>query len=130
MFKRLFITLIMSCSLLGLFGQSKQEFRSVDVKEFAATMADTTYIVLDVRTPAEYAEGHIPGTDLNIDVRSSNFTQEALAKLPKERPVALYCRSGNRSKTAAKILAQNGYKIVELGSGILGWAEAGMAVEK
>ena len=120
----------MSCSLLGLFGQSKQEFRSVDVKEFAATMADTTYIVLDVRTPAEYAEGHIPGTDLNIDVRSSNFTQEALAKLPKERPVALYCRSGNRSKTAAKILAQNGYKVVELGSGILGWAEAGMAVEK
>jgi rhodanese-related sulfurtransferase len=130
MFKRLFITLIMSCALLGLFGQSKQEFRSVDVKEFAATMADTTYIVLDVRTPAEYAEGHIPGTDLNIDVRNSNFTQEALAKLPKEKPVALYCRSGNRSKTAAKILAQNGYKIVELGSGILGWAEAGMAVEK
>ena len=115
---------------MGLFGQSKQEFRSVDVGEFAATMADTTYIVLDVRTPAEYAEGHIPGTDLNIDMRSSNFTQEALAKLPKERPVALYCRSGNRSKTAAKILAQNGYKIVELGSGILGWTEAGMAVEK
>jgi rhodanese-related sulfurtransferase len=45
--------------------------------------------------------------------------------LPKDKSVALYCRSGNRSKRAAKILAENGYDVVELATGYNGWVAAG-----
>ena len=96
-------------SFLSLSAQSEQPFRSVSVNEFEIAVTDTSYVVLDVRMPVEYAEGHIPGTDYNIDVLEDNFKEEALKKLPKDKPVALYCRSGNRSKTAARILTENGY---------------------
>ena len=92
--------------------------------------ADSTAYLLDVRRASEYAEGHIPGTDYNIDVLEDNFKEEALKKLPKDKTVALYCRSGNRSKTAARILTENGYEVVELAKGFLGWYDAGKPIEK
>ena len=119
----------MSFSFFGLFGQANK-FKTVDVAEFAKAVSDTSYVVLDVRTPAEHAEGHIPGTHFNIDVLDGDFAQKALGALPKERVVALYCRSGNRSKTAAKILANNGYTVVELASGFQGWVAARKEVER
>ena len=122
--KRLLFTLIMGFSFWGLFGQTNK-FKTVDVAEFAKAVADTSYVVLDVRTPAEYTEGHIPGTHFNIDVLEDNYTEIALKNLPKDKPVALYCRSGNRSKNAARILAENGYQVVELGTGFRGWVAAG-----
>ena len=128
--KRVFLTLMMSFSIFSLFGQPKQAFQSVDVAEFEKMVADSAYVVLDVRTPEEYAAGHIPGTHFNIDVLSGDYTQEALAKLPKEKPVALYCRSGNRSKTAARILSDNGYNVFELATGIKGWSAAGKAIDR
>lgn len=76
-------------------------------------------------TPEEHAEGHISGTDFNINVLDKGFTAEALAVLPKDKSVALYCRSGNRSKRAAKILAENGYDVLELATGYNGWVAAG-----
>lgn len=119
----------MSFSLFGLFGQNKN-FKTVDVDEFAKAVADTSYLVLDVRTPAEHAEGHIPGTHFNIDVLEDSYTENALRTLPKDKPVALYCRSGNRSKNAARILAEKGYQVIELGIGFRGWVAAGKKVEK
>ena len=127
--KRLLFTLIMGFSFWSLFGQTNK-FKTVDVAEFAKAVADTSYVVLDVRTPAEYTEGHIPGTHFNIDVLEDNYTEIALKNLPKDKPVALYCRSGNRSKNAARILAENGYEVVELGSGFRGWVAAGNKIEK
>ena len=126
--KRIILTLIMGFSLFGLFAQAKK-FKTVDVAEFAEAVADTSYVVLDVRTPAEHAEGHIPGTRFNIDVLEDNYTETALKTLPKDRPVALYCRSGNRSKNAARILAENGYQVLELGTGFRGWTAAGNKIE-
>ena len=120
----------MSFSIFSLFGQSKPVFKSVDVAEFEKVVGDKAYIVLDVRTPAEYDEGHISGTDLNIDVLDETFTKKALAKLPKDKSVALYCRSGKRSKRAAKILSDNGYNVLELVSGFNGWVAAGKPVAK
>ena len=108
MIKRILITIVMSFSCFGLFGQTNK-FKTVDV--------------------AEYAEGHIPGTHFNIDVLEDRYTEIALKTLPKEKPVALYCRSGNRSKNAARILAENGYQVLELGTGFQGWAAAGKKVE-
>ena len=126
--KRIILTIIMGFSFFGLFGQTAK-FRTVDVAEFAKAVADTSYVVLDVRTPAEHAEGHIPGTHFNIDVLGDNYTENALKVIPKDKPVALYCRSGNRSKNAARILAENGYQVLELGTGFRGWAAAGNKVE-
>ena len=126
--KRLIFTLIMGFSLFGLFGQTN-DFKIVDANEFAKYIQDKNVTVLDVRTPAEHAEGYIPGTDFNIDVLDDSYTKVATEKLPKDKPVALYCRSGNRSKKAAKILADKGYEVVELGTGFRGWVAAGKKVE-
>ena len=125
--KRLIFTLIMGFSLLGLFGQTNN-FKIVDANEFAKYIQDKNVTVLDVRTPAEHAEGYIPGTDFNIDVLEDSYTKIATEKLPKDKPVALYCRSGNRSKKAAKILADKGYEVLELGTGFRGWVAAGKKV--
>lgn len=126
--KRLILSLIMGFSFFGLFGQTNN-FKIVDANDFAKYIQDKNVIVLDVRTPAEHAEGYIPGTDFNIDVLEDSYTRIATEKLPKDKPVALYCRSGNRSKKAAKILANKGYKVVELGTGFRGWVAAGKRVE-
>lgn len=112
-------------TIIGLFGCTAQssKFATVDVEEFAKVIADTAVVRLDVRTPQEYAEGHIEGA-INIDVLSDDFAAEA-SKLPADRTIALYCRSGNRSKKAAAILADKGYKVIELATGYKGWTRAG-----
>lgn len=115
----------MGFSFIGLFGQTNK-FRTVDADEFAEFIKDTSKVtVLDVRTATEHAEGFIPGTHYNIDVLEDTYTKVATETLPKDKPVALYCRSGNRSKNAADILAENGYDVVELGTGFRGWVAAG-----
>ena len=124
--KRLIFILIMGFSF---FGQNPK-FKIVDANQFGEFIKDTTVTLVDVRTPAEHAEGYIPGTDFNIDVLEDTYTKIATETLPKDKPVALYCRSGNRSKTAARILADKGYEVVELGTGFRGWVAAGKEVEK
>ena len=121
MIKKIVFTLMLGFSFLSLFAQSEQPFRSVSVNEFEIAVADTSYVVLDVRMPVEYAEGHIPGTDYNIDVLEDNFKEEALKKLPKDKPVALYCRSGNRSKQASEKLVKLGYTNIYEFGGINDW---------
>ena len=84
---------------------------------------------LDVRTAEEYADGHIENT-LNIDVLKDDFQEKALITLPKDKTIAVNCRSGKRSKNAAKILVKNGYKAIELDEGYNGWVSKGMPVTK
>ena len=76
-----------------------------------------------------YSEGHIPGT-ININVLDDSFSAMADSTLQKDKPVALYCRSGKRSKKAAAILSEKGYKVYELDKGFNAWQEAGEKVEK
>ncbi|MBR5866015.1 MAG: rhodanese-like domain-containing protein [Alistipes sp.] len=127
--KRIILTLVMCLSFSWLFGQTNN-FKTVGADEFEEFIADTNVVVLDVRTEAEHAEGFIPGTHYNIDVLEETFTQVATETLPKDKPIALYCRSGNRSKSAARILTENGYQVVELGTGFRGWQSAGKEVAK
>ena len=120
------------CFLLSsLFScqQSKRDFKTVPVKEFASLIEDVSVQRLDVRTMAEYSEGHIPGT-ININVLDDSFAVMADSTLQKDKPVALYCRSGKRSKKAAAILSEKGYKVYELDKGFNAWQEAGEKVEK
>ena len=108
-------------ALSTLFGcNTASGFKSVDAKEFAAEIAKPEVQLVDVRTADEYADGHIKGA-VNIDVMDYDFQKLLSEKLDKERPVALYCRSGRRSKRAAQIAEQQGFNVVELDGGILSW---------
>lgn len=99
------------------------------VEEFASFIQDKEVQRLDVRTLIEYSEGHIPGS-ININVLDNSFAAMADSTLQKDKPVALYCRSGKRSQKAAAILSQKGYTIYELDKGFNGWLEAGKETEK
>lgn len=118
----LFFTSLFSC-------QQKGDFKTIPVEEFSTLIQDEAVQRLDVRTLAEYSEGHIPGT-LNINVLDESFAAMADSTLQKDRPVALYCRSGKRSKKAATILSTKGYQVYELSEGFDAWQEAAKEVEK
>ena len=77
------------------------------------------YIILDVRTPDEFTEKHIPNA---INIPNETIGTEEIAELPdKEQKILVYCRSGNRSKQASEKLAKLGYtNVVEIG-GINDW---------
>lgn len=110
--------------LCGLFGCADATwYKSVGIEEFAAVMSEPDVIVVDVRTAQEYSEGFID-TAINIDVNKPDFQEQVLQTLPKDKTIAVYCRSGKRSKKAAEILVRNGYKhVVELNVGYKGWIE-------
>lgn len=101
----------------------------MSVDDFAEYIQDENVQRLDVRTVAEYSEGHIART-VNINVMDSSFLTMADSLLRKDRPVALYCRSGKRSKKAARMLSEKGYKVYELERGFNAWQEAGKEVER
>lgn len=106
-------------ALCAIFGCTAKGFVSVDADEFAREIVKPGVQVVDVRTADEYAAGHLPKA-VNVDVLQSDFAKK-IAKLDKKRPVALYCRSGRRSKSAAEQAAKLGFKVVELDGGILSW---------
>ena len=106
--------------LMNFLGCQAADFRLVDADTFEQVIEDTTVIRLDVRTANEYAQGHIPNA-LLIDVTQADFMQKAEQLLPKDKTIALYCRSGRRSKTAAQLLAKQGYQVIELNTGFNSW---------
>ena len=87
--------------------------------------SEAPHLLLDVRTPEEFATGHIPGA-INISVQE---LPSRLNEVPQDQPVVVYCRSGNRSAQAAKILGNAEYsQVYDLGS-IISWADQGYPVE-
>ena len=121
--------LIMLCSLFGCSSAQTQGFKSLTVEEYAKAIEDTGIVRLDVRTAEEYADGHITNT-INIDVLKDDFEKKAKATLPKDKVIAVNCRSGKRSKNAARILVKNGFKVIELDAGYNDWLAKGMPVTK
>ena len=117
-------------ALLGMLScTSGARFANLDVEAFAEKAADPAVFLVDVRTPDEYAEGHLRGA-ANIDAEAADFLDKMEAACPKETPVAIYCRSGRRSAEAAKKLSKAGYTVCDLQGGILAWQEAGKDIEK
>ena len=84
-------------------------------------------LVVDVRTPAEYASGHVAGAR-NVDVTADGFAQ-AFADVPREQAVYVYCRSGRRSGRAKSILEEMGFQTVVNAGGFDGIAAAGAETE-
>ena len=96
------------------------DYRQINMQEAIAMMEEESdYILLDVRTPEEFREKHIPGA---INVPNETIGSEEIPELPnKDQLILVYCRSGNRSKQASDKLAALGYtNIVEFG-GINDW---------
>ena len=102
------------------YGEGK--ILSVTASVFADSIDNPGVQLVDVRTPDEYAAGNIPGS-VNIDVLTGHFGETAATMLDKAYTVAVYCRSGNRSKNAAKTLSMMGYNVVELEGGYNAWME-------
>lgn len=105
MFKMNQLTVGLMFFLSSLFScQQKGDYKSMNVEEFDSLIQNQDIQRLDVRTLAEYSEGHITRT-VNINVMDDSFASMADSLLQKDKPVALYCRSGKRSKKAADILS-------------------------
>ncbi len=101
--------------------------RLVQPDEAAATIADSPedLVILDVRTPEEFAEGHIDGAVM-IDFYRDDFAAE-VAKLDPDVPYVLYCRSGNRSGQTTALMTELGFNAVDdVDGGVLAWQNAGL----
>ncbi|MDG1785587.1 MAG: rhodanese-like domain-containing protein [Ilumatobacter sp.] len=99
----------------------------VQPDDAAATIATPPddLVILDVRTPAEFAEGHIEGAVM-IDFYRDDFASE-LAKLDPNVPYVLYCRSGNRSGQTGALMTALGFSAVDdVDGGIIAWQDAGL----
>jgi rhodanese-related sulfurtransferase len=97
-------------------------YAELDSREAAAFIAETHPFILDVRTKREYDGGHIEGAHL-LPVGSLQRDLDQLSP-HRDRPIFVYCRSGNRSTVAAKLLLDSGFKSVyNLRSGINGWSK-------
>ena len=125
--KKILTCLFATLGLTTACGQ--QNFENLEVEEFAELISDSNVVILDVRKADEFAEGHIKGAIL-IDQFQSDFVEQAKAKLPMDKTIAIYCRSGRRSAKAAGKLVDVGYKCVNLKGGILVWKEENMPIMK
>ena len=116
----LLLSALMFTGCAGTSNNQRNTCRSITMDEAVNMMAqENGYIILDVRRPDEFAEGHIPGA---INVANETIGTDEIPELPdKNQLIMVYCRSGRRSKEASEKLVKLGYtNIVEFG-GILDW---------
>ena len=119
--KRLIPLLLFLLLLTGCGGDSVDSSYNQITQEAAKEMMDTQeVIILDVREQDEYDSGHIPGAVL-LPVGSIDETTAAEVIPEKDSTVLVYCRSGNRSKTASSTLAELGYTSIYEFGGINTW---------
>ena len=123
--KRIFAILLLTALLLTGCSTAKQQaqvgtYRRISTAQAVEVMAEESdYIILDVRTWDEYVAAHIPGA---ICIPNETIGTSEPAQLPdKEQLILVYCRSGNRSKTASQALADLGYTNVYEFGGINDW---------
>ena len=125
--KKLIAVLFASVFVFTACGVAGGSVTTLNVPDFGKKITDQSVMLLDVRTPSEFASGHISGAT-NIDFESGTFASDIL-KLDKSKTYAIYCRSGNRSAQATAIMAKDGFKsIFNLDGGINNWQSAGNPV--
>jgi len=117
--------LISSLVLLVGCSTSTAGATNMNVVEFSKKITESGVVILDVRTPGEFAEGFIEGAQM-IDFQNGNFEAE-IGTLDKDATYAVYCRSGNRSGQAVKIMQDAGFlNLYNLEGGVIDWANQGM----
>jgi rhodanese-related sulfurtransferase len=128
MIKKYFTSIFLSLLVFMSVSCNSQTLRSIPPKEFSEQIKKENVILLDVRTPEEYAEGHLTGAIL-INYHDDNFVEQ-VSKLDKNKTVYVYCRSGSRSGNAQEIMLKQDFKsVINLNGGILAWEKAGLPVE-
>ncbi|MFD7979148.1 rhodanese-like domain-containing protein [Streptomyces sp. NPDC059071] len=100
---------------------------SLDAAQTLARLGELT--VVDVRSPAEYAGGHLPGA-LNVPLDRLDRAVPALKEAAARGELLLVCQSGNRSRTACERLAAHGIPALDLAGGTSGWAAQGHALDR
>ena len=108
---------------------TKAVMEDVDAAQFQRLMSELDgALLLDVRTPEEWAEGHLPGA-AHKDYWSDDDFDAAMNSIPRNRPVLVYCAGGGRSGLTAKELNKAGHLTVHnLEDGITGWQDAGLPI--
>lgn len=118
--------LFVGCGAIN--SQQPSAIISLSASEFALSVNKGGQL-LDVRTPEEFAEGHLQGAVL-ANVRDSIAFENAVLKLDTTKQVMVYCRSGKRSMHAAQILVNKGFSVINLKGGIMEWKDAGLLIVK
>jgi len=98
----------------------------LEAPAFKAMLEQHAGLLVDVRTPAEFASGHIDGA-INLDWTANDYETKFSALDPKQ-PVLVYCAMGGRSDQAKEFLVERGYTVIQLMDGINGWKKAGLPV--
>lgn len=126
MFLAIALLLVFAAGCAGTDAGAKSGIRQVSADDAASIQAEppADLVILDVRTPEEFAAGHLEGAVM-IDFYREDFADQ-LAELDSEVPYLLYCRSGNRSGQTTKIMEDLGFADVsDVDGGIISWIEAG-----
>jgi thioredoxin 1 len=111
---------LLSCSIPGNKSDTSNLNITIPADEFEKKLTDTSFELIDVRTPEEFAEGHIELAQ-NINYNSPDFEQK-ISQIEKGTPVLIYCLSGGRSASAAEDLGKLGFKtIYNLEGGLTAW---------
>ena len=119
--------LLLMLGLVVLTACSSATASTLSPSQFEELTKQPGVVTLDVRTPAEFASGHLPNA-VNLDVESPAFSA-GLAELDPDAEYAVYCRSANRSKVAMQQMQQAGIDAVQdLDGGIVAWQQAGLPV--
>jgi len=109
--------------------KNKSEVNHVNAKQAEKLVAEKQVVVLDVRTPAEFKEGHIAGAT-NIDFRAPDF-EKRIGELDKSKTYLVHCASGGRSTQSLPVLKKQDVKSVyHLDGGFNAWKKEGLPVEK
>ncbi len=130
--------IVISALLLLFIGYSSFQYSEVGPTGYGDVTPEKAYgiiqeqdpVILDVRTRAEYDQGHIPGA-INIPVENPNELKDRWSEVPEGRPVVVYCRTGRRSVTASEILAEHGYdQVYNMLGGITRWSAEGYSATR
>jgi len=120
-----------------LVAEAKARIREIDAAELASLQARGVPVI-DVREPAEFGAGHVPGAvsiprgvlEFEVDGHPAVNCERDPALAHRDQPVVLYCRSGGRSALAAEALMRLGFvQPLSLAGGFMAWSEQGRAVE-
>jgi phage shock protein E len=123
------VLIALSAALLTGCSNGNESTMTLDAVGFQAKTQEAGVVILDVRTKAEFDEGHIANA-ININVEGNEFLSE-ISKLDKSKTYAVYCRSGRRSADAlTKMTNEQFISLSHLDGGVIDWTNAGLPLVK
>ena len=123
--KKVMLVLLMIVAMVTQVWAAEKSISARDAK--ALLDSNKNVYLLDVRTPEEYSQGRLAGSVL---IPIGEF-ERRIGEVPENRTIVVYCAAGPRSKSAASLLAQRGYKdVYNMTDGIVGWYRNGFPIQR